>query len=1002
VPEDSESLHDEVARLQAALESERRHAEQWRALAEERRVAAERLRQHPVVRVLVPLANLFLPPLRTLRRRAGTGGRRAKRAVGRLRTVRHRVGARARERALHDQVRALGPGASTRRGVTAVVLTRDGRANLERLLPGLRQEAVWCPLEIVVIDNGSGAHTADWLSGQSDLVVVTTGANLSFSAANNLGARAASHDLLCFLNDDVAPVAPGWLPRLVASLSEDVVAAGAQLVYPRQPLFAGHSRDISVQHAGIDLLPDAATGVLASNRRARGVVPVQAPPYEVFAATAACLLVEARAFWQVGGFDERYVYGSEDVDLCWALRLAGNRVVVVPGAVLYHHEGATRHKDDPAALRSRQAANRLALTRKHGPDLRRALWDDRVLGRGIFSPAPFRVAITVTRDLEAAGYGDYYTAHELGEALVHELGWHVTYVERYQDAWYDHLSGVDAVVVLLDSFDVRRVPHGVLTVAWIRNWADRWLGHPWFDDLDVVLTSSTKLASLVSGRSRHEPAVFPLATDPSRFAADDRQRAGVVFTGNYWGERRLPEVLGQLSGLAVYGKGWEDVPEAAAAWRGRVEYTQLPSIYAGARFVLDQAAGPTRDEASVNSRVFDALAAGALPVTDQQEGVVELFGDLLPLHGGDLVSVQQAVSLPEEERRRRVAVLRQVVLERHTYRRRAKRLAELLVQHGHRTHVALVTGVPEGAQPSTWGDWHFAQAISDALARAGAVATVHTRAPADVARAHLSDVLVYLHGRGDLPVAEGQTTVLWCISHPEDLSTDECDAADLVLVASHTGFAEDLALRTMTPVHRMLQATDHRRFRPRPASPGYAHPVAFVGNSRFVHRKIVQDAFAAGLEPAVYGANWGRFLPTGAVLAEHVPNEQLPELYSSVGVLLNDHWDGMRTCGIASNRIFDALACGAVVVSDEVPGLEELFDGAVVTYRDADDLRAAVTRLLADDEERAERSRRGRQAVLARHTFDHRASELMSLLRELPADAPRAAPRRTPPPPPPA
>jgi GT2 family glycosyltransferase/spore maturation protein CgeB len=987
VHDDVDALRDEVARLRAALESERRHAEQWRVLAEERRVAVERLRQHPVVRLLVPLANLLLPRVRDVRRRAAVHARRGKRAVGRLRTVRHRVGAGAREQALKREVAALSPAARTDQGVTAVVLTRDGRANLERLLPALREEAAGCPLEILVVDNGSGADTVEWLMAQPDLVVVRTGANLSFSAANNLGARSASHGLVCFLNDDVAPVAPGWLPRLVEALSGDVIGAGAQLVYPRQPLLTGHSRDISVQHAGIDLFLDEATGIIARNRRASTTVSTQDRPYEVFAVTAACFLVDARAFWEVGGFDERYVYGSEDVDLCWGLRLAGKRVVVVPGAVLYHHEGATRHQADPAALSSRQAANRLALLKKHGPSLRRALWEDRVQGPGLLSPVPFRVAITLTRDLESAGYGDYYTAHELGDALTEVLGWQVRYVERYRDAWYDHVEGIDAVVVLLDGFDVRRLPAGVVTVAWIRNWVDRWLSSPWFDELDVVLTSSAKLASVVRERSRHSPIVFPLATNPDRFTMGESERVGTVFTGNYWGKQRLPQILSRLPDLAVYGKGWDAVPETAGAWRGHAEYSHLPGIYARARFVLDQAAGPTWNEASVNSRIFDALAAGALPVTDQAEGAVELFGDLLPLHIGDLASVQEALSMPETDRRQLVQRLRQVVLEQHTYQRRARQLADVLVEHGRRTRIAVVTGIPDGGQARTWGDWHFAEGFARALVRAGAGATVHTSTAVDVARAHLADALVYLHGRGALPVGEGQLTVLWCISHPEDLSTEECDEADLVLVASHTGYAEDLAHRTRTPVRRLLQATDHRRFYPRPVSPQYAHPVAFVGNSRFVHRQVVRDAFAAGLAPAVYGANWSRFLPSAAVLAEHVPNEELPELYSSVSVLLNDHWESMRTYGIASNRMFDALACGGVVVSDHVPGIEELFNGAVATYRDADDLRASVERLLTDHAERRDRSRRGREAVVARHTFDHRAAELVRLLRQLPARA---------------
>ena len=41
--------------------------------------------------------------------------------------------------------------------------------------------------------------------------------------------------------------------------------------------------------------------------------------------------------------------------------------------------------------------------------------------------------------------------------------------------------------------------------------------------------------------------------------------------------------------------------------------------------------------------------------------------------------------------------------------------------------------------------------------------------------------------------------------------------------------------------------------------------------------------------------------------------------------MLADHWDDMREHGFISNRIYDALACGAVVVSDDVAGLDGRF-----------------------------------------------------------------------------
>ena len=117
------------------------------------------------------------------------------------------------------------------------------------------------------------------------------------------------------------------------------------------------------------------------------------------------------------------------------------------------------------------------------------------------------------------------------------------------------------------------------------------------------------------------------------------------------------------------------------------------------------------------------------------------------------------------------------------------------------------------------------------------------------------------------------------------------------------------------------------------------------------------------------------------VAGEHLPNDEVRRAYSSAAIVLNDHWDDMRAQGIVSNRVYDALACGALVVSDHLDEIPQRFGDAVVTYRTPADLRASVARLLGDPAERAERGARGGR-VLAGHTFTHRAGALLDALQD--------------------
>jgi spore maturation protein CgeB len=131
----------------------------------------------------------------------------------------------------------------------------------------------------------------------------------------------------------------------------------------------------------------------------------------------------------------------------------------------------------------------------------------------------------------------------------------------------------------------------------------------------------------------------------------------------------------------------------------------------------------------------------------------------------------------------------------------------------------------------------------------------------------------------------------------------------------------------------------------------------------------------------VYGEGWDDLIPPRFVRATHFPNDQLAHLYASAEVVLNDHWPDMREQGFISNRIFDSLASGAVVVSDRVAGLEEMFGDLVPTYADGDELKEVVWDILKDSQHRSEMSRSAAQLMAREHTFERRAHEILDLLR---------------------
>jgi GT2 family glycosyltransferase len=120
----------------------------------------------------------------------------------------------------------------------------------------------------------------------------------------------------------------------VRTLKEDeqVAAAGSKLLYP----------DRRIQHAGVVAIDDRqASDPLVARPMYNGLAhdaPETNEPRTYQALTAACLLVRKSAFEAVGGFDEAFWNGYEDVDLCFRLQEAGGVLVYQPESVVIHHE----------------------------------------------------------------------------------------------------------------------------------------------------------------------------------------------------------------------------------------------------------------------------------------------------------------------------------------------------------------------------------------------------------------------------------------------------------------------------------------------------------------------------------------------------------------------------------------------------------------------------------------------------------------------------------------
>ncbi|WP_158580729.1 glycosyltransferase [Cellulomonas rhizosphaerae] len=279
-----------------------------------------------------------------------------------------------------------------------------------------------------------------------------------------------------------------------------------------------------------------------------------------------------------------------------------------------------------------------------------------------------------------------------------------------------------------------------------------------------------------------------------------------------------------------------------------------------------------------------------------------------------------------------------------------------------------------GPGGDVWGDTHFIDALGSALRRHGQEVVTSRHDAHATPQAVIDDVNLVIRGLDRVQPHPGKVNVLWVISHPDDVTVDEVLQYDIVFAAS-VPWAAQMSQRSGRPVLPLLQATDAERFHPLAADAARGDDVVFVGQARRnTPREIVMDALDAGVPVRIWGPRWQHHVDAKFHEGVYMPNEQLGSLYRHAGFVLNDHWAAMAADGFISNRVFDAVAAGARVISDHVEGIEETFGGAVQVYRGSADL----ARLISEDPfpDVARRVEIAHE-VRAAHSFDHRAEQLL-------------------------
>ncbi len=227
--------------------------------------------------------------------------------------------------------------------LSIVIVTWNSAADIEACIDSINSEHQF---ETIVVDNSSTDETLDKLGRYHHLKVIKNNTNTGYAHANNQGIERAAGDYVLLLNPDTR-VELGALDVLAGFLDAhpEVAAVAPRLVNPD-----GSTQDSirSLPTAGTVLAEVLGLSRLFSKSRALGRWRMRHFDYEhptpVEQPMASCLMFRRTVFETLGGFDERFPFLYNDVDLSRRMADAGLKTMYLPAARVVHKRGSSTSK----------------------------------------------------------------------------------------------------------------------------------------------------------------------------------------------------------------------------------------------------------------------------------------------------------------------------------------------------------------------------------------------------------------------------------------------------------------------------------------------------------------------------------------------------------------------------------------------------------------------------------------------------------------------------------
>jgi GT2 family glycosyltransferase len=210
--------------------------------------------------------------------------------------------------------------------ISVIIVNYNGKQLLEKCLESLFK-INYDNFEVILVDNNSTDESMEFVSKNHPSVIITKlDSNKGFAEPNNIASKIAKGDYLLFLNNDTI-VTANFISEMIKIIENDKKIGICQSLLLKL--------DGSIDSSG-DFIDEIGV-VYNSKTKIKDI-------REISSARGASMLIQKKIFDRLGGFDEKFFFSFEDVDLGWRTWISGYKVVIVPNSIVYHSPGSTTSK----------------------------------------------------------------------------------------------------------------------------------------------------------------------------------------------------------------------------------------------------------------------------------------------------------------------------------------------------------------------------------------------------------------------------------------------------------------------------------------------------------------------------------------------------------------------------------------------------------------------------------------------------------------------------------